>query len=194
MAIASRVPGRSQSPAAGALEMAFPYAHNTRGNTATQNTPISNALCHGDERPPLPAICGRSWWLVFELLKGHLCLQDSAITWRLLAWHPIPVHVVPQRCFWGRSSDSSCSRHTVTIAGYRKSVVSVNRTAYHGYFDFLRLETGFEQLSGGFTVLEGGSPTKRNGLIFMRWTHIDLGAQNLNGIQRPKLFFQNSHK
>jgi hypothetical protein len=28
------------------------------------------------------AICGRSWWLVFELLKGHLCLQDSAITWR----------------------------------------------------------------------------------------------------------------
>ena len=115
MAIASRVPGRSQSPAAGALEMTFPYAPNTRGNTATQNTPISNALCHGDERPPLPAICGRSWWLVFELLKGHLCLQDSTITWRLLAWHPIPVHVVPQRCFWGRSSDSSCPRHTVTI-------------------------------------------------------------------------------
>ena len=32
--------------------------------------------------------------------------------------------------------------------------------------------------------------TKRNGLIFMRWTHIDLGAQGLNGIQRPKLFFK----
>jgi hypothetical protein len=28
------------------------------------------------------------------------------------------------------------------------------------------------------------------GLIFMRWTHIDLGAQGINGIQRPKLFFQ----
>jgi len=88
---------------------------NERGNTGPQNTRNSNSLCHGDERPPLPAICGRSWWLVFELLKGHLCLQDSAITWRLLAWHPIPVHVVPQRCFWGRSSDSSCPRHTVTI-------------------------------------------------------------------------------
>jgi hypothetical protein len=24
----------------------------------------------------------------------------------------------------------------------------------------------------------------------MRWTHIDLGAQDLNGIQRPKLFFE----
>ena len=80
------------------------------------------------------------------------------------------------------------------IAGYRKSVVSVNRTAYHGYFEFLRLETGFEQLSGGCTVLEGGAATKRNGLIFMRWTHIDLGAQDFNGIQRPKSFFQNSHK
>jgi hypothetical protein len=31
------------------------------------------------------------------------------------------------------------------IAGYRKSVVSVNRTAYHGHFELLRLETGFEQ-------------------------------------------------
>jgi hypothetical protein len=24
----------------------------------------------------------------------------------------------------------------------------------------------------------------------MRWTHIDLGAQDPNGIQRPKLFFK----
>jgi hypothetical protein len=80
------------------------------------------------------------------------------------------------------------------IAGYLKTLVLDNRTAYHGHFEFLRLETGFEQLSGGFTDSGGGSPTKRNGLIFMRWTHIDLGAQDLNGIQRPKSFFQNSWK
>jgi hypothetical protein len=74
----------------------------------------------------------------------------------------------------------------LSIAGYLKTLVLDNRTAYHGYFEFLRLETGFEQLSGGCTVLERGAATKRNGLIFIRWTHIDLGAQDFNGIQRPK--------
>jgi hypothetical protein len=54
----------------------------------------------------------------------------------------------------------------------------------------LRLEGGFEQLSEWFTDSGGGSPTEINGLIFMRWTHIDLGAQDLNGIQRPQLFFK----
>ena len=78
----------------------------------------------------------------------------------------------------------------MSIAGYLKTLVLDNRTAYHGYFELLRLETGFEQLSGGYTVLEGGTATKRNGLIFIRWTHIDLGAQDLNGIQRPQLFFK----
>jgi hypothetical protein len=64
-----------------------------------------------------------------------------------------------------------------SIAGYRRTLVLDNRTAYHRYFDFLRLETGFEQLSGGgYTDSGGGTATKRNGLIFIRWTHIDLGA------------------
>jgi hypothetical protein len=31
-----------------------------------------------------PPYLGEDWCLVFMLLKGHLCLQDSAITWRLL--------------------------------------------------------------------------------------------------------------
>jgi hypothetical protein len=34
----------------------------------------------------------------------------------------------------------------------------------------------------------------RNSLDFMRWPHIDLGAQDLNDIQRPKSFQQNSWK
>jgi hypothetical protein len=38
---------------------------------------------------------------------------------------------------------------TDDIAGYRKTPVLDNRTAYHGYFECLRLGTGFEQLSVG---------------------------------------------
>jgi hypothetical protein len=67
------------------------------------------------------------------------------------------------------------------IAGYRKTLVLDNRTAYHGYFVFLRLETGFE-LSSSWTNDSCYGPNRnRSGLIFMRWTHIDLGAQDLNG-------------
>jgi hypothetical protein len=81
-----------------------------------------------------------------------------------------------------------------SIAGYRKTLVLDNRTAYHGYFEFLRLETGFELSSSWLIDSCYGSLTNRSGLNFMRWTHIDLGAQDLNGIQRPKLFLKNSWK
>jgi hypothetical protein len=80
------------------------------------------------------------------------------------------------------------------IAGYLKTLVLDNRTTYHGYFDFLHLETGFELSSSWLNDSCYGLNRNRSGLIFMRWTHIDLGAQDLNGIQRPKLFFQNSWK
>ena len=78
----------------------------------------------------------------------------------------------------------------ITIAGYRKTPVLDNRTAYHGYFEFLRLETGFELSSSSLIDSCYRSIPNRSGLIFMRWTHIDLGAQDLNGIQRPKLIFK----
>jgi hypothetical protein len=39
-----------------------------------------------------------------------------------------------------------------------------------------------------------GSNRKRNILDFMKWPQIDLGAQDLNGIQRPKYFSKNSWK
>jgi hypothetical protein len=90
----------------------------------------------------------------------------------------------------GRMGGEDGGRGGGVIAGYRKTLALDNRTAYHGYFNFLRLETDFEQLSGGCTDSGGGAATKRNGLVFMRWTHIDLGEQDLNGIQRPKLFFK----
>jgi hypothetical protein len=81
-----------------------------------------------------------------------------------------------------------------TFAGYLKTLVLDNRTAYHGHFEFLRLETGFELPSSWINDSCYGLNQNRSGLIFMRWTHIDLGAQDLNGIQRPKLKFQNRWK
>jgi hypothetical protein len=49
-------------------------------------------------------------------------------------------------CFLGRPS----------IAGYRKTLVLDNRTAYHGYFEFLRLEAGFELSSSGLMTPDMG--------------------------------------
>jgi hypothetical protein len=54
------------------------------------------------------------------------------------------------------------------IAGYRKTPVLDTRTAYHGYFEFLRLETGFE-LSSSWAALPGYGPNlNRNILDFMK--------------------------
>jgi hypothetical protein len=53
---------------------------------------------------------------------------------------------------------------------------------------FLRLRTDFE-LPSSWTALPGYGPNlNRSGLDFMRWPQIDLGAQDLNDIQRPKSF------
>jgi hypothetical protein len=51
-----------------------------------------------------------------------------------------------------------------------------------GYFEFLRLETGFE-LSCSSLIDSCYRPIpNRSGLILMGWTHIDLGAQDPSGI------------
>jgi hypothetical protein len=55
-------------------------------------------------------------------------------------------------------------------------------------------ETGFELPSSWHTLPAYGTHRNRNILDFMRWPHIDLGAQDLNDIQRPKAFQQNSWK
>jgi hypothetical protein len=65
-------------------------------------------------------------------------------------------------------------RRGVVIAGYRKSVVSVNRTVYHGYFGFLRLETGFELSSSSVNVSCFGSNRNRSSLFFYENFSVDL--------------------
>jgi hypothetical protein len=62
-----------------------------------------------------------------------------------------------------------------SIAGYLKTLVLDNRTAYHGYFNFLRLETGFELSSSWVNVSCYGLNRNRSGLIFMKKTRLALG-------------------
>ena len=75
------------------------------------------------------------------------------------------------------------------MAGYRITPVLVFWTLRDLNWEFLRLWTGFE-LSSSWTALPGYGPDlNRNILDFMRWPQIDLGAQDLNDIQRPKYVF-----
>jgi hypothetical protein len=80
------------------------------------------------------------------------------------------------------------------MAGYRITPVLGFRTLRDLHWEFLRLWTGFELPSSWAKLPCYGSNRKRNILDFMSWHQIDLGAQDLNGIQRPKLLFQNSWK
>jgi hypothetical protein len=73
------------------------------------------------------------------------------------------------------------------IAGCRKTPVLDNRTAYHGIFEYLRLSTGFE-LPSSWLIGSCYGTIPIEAFFLMSWTHIDLGAQDLNGIQRPNHF------
>jgi hypothetical protein len=65
------------------------------------------------------------------------------------------------------------------MAGPGNNPVQVFSTGLPLHWEFLRL----------WTALPGYGPNlNRNILDFMRWPQIDLGAQDLNDIQRPKSF------
>jgi hypothetical protein len=68
------------------------------------------------------------------------------------------------------------------------------RTLPDLHWEFLRLWTGFELSSSWLAFPCYGADLNRNILDFMRWSKIDLGAQDLNDIQRPKSFQKNSWK
>ena len=80
------------------------------------------------------------------------------------------------------------------MAGLGKDPVQVFSTLRDLHWEFLRLRTGFELPSSWVEVPCYGLNLNRNILDFMRWSHIDLGAQDLNDIQRPKLVQQNNWK
>jgi hypothetical protein len=68
------------------------------------------------------------------------------------------------------------------MAGLGNDPVHVCRTLRDLHWEFLRLWTGFELPSSWLTLPAYGSNLNRNILDFMRWSQIDLGAQDLNDI------------
>jgi hypothetical protein len=67
-------------------------------------------------------------------------------------------------------------------------LVQVFSTGLPLHWEFLRLRTGFELPSSWIALPDYGSDLNRNSFCVMRWSQIDLGAQDLNDIQRPKSF------
>jgi hypothetical protein len=80
------------------------------------------------------------------------------------------------------------------MAGPAINPVQVFSTLPDLHWEFLRLWTGFELPSSWNVLPCYGTNLNRNISDFMRWPQIDLGAQDLNGIQRPKSFQKNSWK
>jgi hypothetical protein len=80
------------------------------------------------------------------------------------------------------------------MAGYLITPVLVFWTGLLLHWVKFTFETGFELPSSWLNLPCYGLNLNRNILDFMRWPHIDLGAQDLNEIQRPKSFQKNSWK
>jgi hypothetical protein len=78
------------------------------------------------------------------------------------------------------------------MAGPGNDPVQGFRTLRNLHWVEFTFETGFELPSSWTEVPCYGLDRNRNILDFMRWPQIDLGAQDLNGFQRPKYFSTNS--
>ena len=117
-------------------------------------------------------------------VAGHTC---SWFTNHLLTGTPFSA------LFVALSSTASYGL-LVYMAGYRITPVLVFWTKRELHWEFLRLWTDFELPSSCVNLPCYASNRNRNILDFMRWPQIDLGAQDLNGIQRPKSFQKNSWK
>jgi hypothetical protein len=80
------------------------------------------------------------------------------------------------------------------MAGLGKKPVQVLSTGLPLHWEFLRLRTGFELPSSCRALPCYAADLNRNSFCVMRWPKIGLGAQDLNGFQRPKSFQKSSWK
>jgi hypothetical protein len=71
------------------------------------------------------------------------------------------------------------------MAGPGSNPVQVLSTGRANHWEFLRLRTGYELPSSCINLPCYALNLNRNILDFTRWPQIDLGAQDLNDIQRP---------
>jgi hypothetical protein len=74
------------------------------------------------------------------------------------------------------------------MAGPAINPVQVFRTKRELHREFLRLWTGYELPSSWVALPCYGSNRNQNILDFMRWPHIGLGAQDLNGFNGQNHF------
>jgi hypothetical protein len=74
------------------------------------------------------------------------------------------------------------------MAGPGNNPVQVFATGRANHWEFLRLWTSFELTSSWHTLPAYGTHLNRNSFCVMRWPHIDLGAQNLNGFNGQNTF------
>jgi hypothetical protein len=104
----------------------------------------------------------------------------------------------PCRQLVGAAAAVGCTASLIvqveSTAGLAINPVQGFRTGLPLHWEFLRLWTGFELPSSWPDLPCDGLNLNRNILDFMRWPQIDLGAQDLNDIQRPKSFSTNSWK
>jgi hypothetical protein len=80
------------------------------------------------------------------------------------------------------------------MAGLGNNPVQVYRTGRDLHWVKFTFETGFELPSSCINLPCYALNLNRNILGFMRWPQIDLRAQDLNDIQRPKSFQKSSWK
>jgi hypothetical protein len=89
---------------------------------------------------------------------------------------------------------STETTYLLGMAGCRITPVLVFWTLRVLYWVEFTFETSFELPSSWSALPCYGANRNRNILDFMRWPQIDLGAQDINDIQRPKSFHKNSWK
>jgi hypothetical protein len=90
------------------------------------------------------------------------------------------------------SGNEGAHKPSAYMAGCRITPVLVFWTGLPLYWVKFTFETGFELPSSCHTLPCYATHRNRIILDFMRWPHIDLGAQDLNDIQRPNSFQNNS--
>jgi hypothetical protein len=127
------------------------------------------------------------WVLGLECRPLHMSLPKLWKALKTESVNPFPRNVIaPTLRFAHTLKSTSCTTSGRVWLDRATIQFSFFSTCRDLHWEFLRLWTGFE-LSSSWVDLPGyGLNLNRNILDFMRWSQIDLGAQDLNDIQRPK--------
>jgi hypothetical protein len=124
-------------------------------------------------------------WKFFPIFDFRAALRNrDELAWPIRLQH----HRREYRwCFTHHQGRFVCGLARL-MAGPSNDPVQVFRTDRDLHWEFLRLWTGFELSSSWRRLPCYGADLNRNILDFMRWPHIGLGAQDLNGFNGQNHF------